>query len=131
MTNVIGFTGDQDHGDYVVIRSEPGYYAIDRYGRSDWDKGYDLKKLPVIAWLVEVDNWSKDHDAIVHVRPICAEELSSLHKGEIISPDGRVFIRGERYWENFEAFEAWDLAKGKNLQSAAFDRREELHAAKF
>lgn len=129
MKNVIGFTGDQEHGDYVVVKAEPGFYAIDRIGRGDWNKPYDFEKIPVVAWLVEVDNYSKERDAIVHIKPICTQRLSSLHEGELISPDGYVFTHEGARWDSFDSFCQQERSKGLNLQTAKFNRQEALHNA--
>lgn len=127
MQNVIGYTGDQEHGDYVVVPAEPNYFAIDRVGRGDWDKAYDFEKIPVIAWLVEVDNFSKTKGAIVTVKPICPQMLSSLHCGEVVSPDGEVFTHDGAHWNSFEDFCKEERAKRPNLQTAMFNRSEALN----
>lgn len=120
--NVIGFTGDQIRGDFVVVPAEPGYYALDRCGVGD-NEAPVITKHPVIAWLIEVDNYSASgKDPNIFVKPICHHELSSLHNEEVLHPDGRVFIRGMKWWDSYNEFLADETSKGKNFQTQAFDK---------
>ena len=117
------------HGDYVVVPAHPGFYAIDRRGRGDWDKPFDFEKIAVVAWLVEVCDFTKNEEPIVFVKPICAEMLSSLHMGEVLAPDGHVFNQDGGHWDTFEIFLEQERIRAPNLQTAAFNRAEASNAA--
>lgn len=117
-----------DHGDYVVIKAEPGFFAIDRYGHGE---KVEFAKLIVVGWLVEVCDFSKDEEPIVLTKPICLEPLTCLFKGEILQPDGRVSMPGGGWHDSFEEFERYEREriKDKNVTTLGFEAREAKYAA--
>jgi len=80
----------------TLLPAEPGFYAInfDQRGSEVF-----VQNLHVIAWAIEFGFADQ-----VDVKPICVDQLSPLYEGAILSPNGRVIIRGSEWWNSYDEY---------------------------
>lgn len=107
---------------FKIVPANPGYYALDRICYKKQDR-IEVQKVPVIAWRITLTEDEAD------ILPICADGLSDLWKGEILTPDGDVFWRYCESWKSIKEFEdAINVKKhpdANHVQTTIMDRMSE------